>query len=231
MTLAQLATFITNKIQKTDTTAVAVCKSFLKQRYQMIWEKETWGDSKTTVTASCINGTSDFTCDSTIELVTQVIWKNTPLTNVNLENMFRYRPDWQTAIGKPIYYMIRPKSVAGRCVIRFDVLPDETQNVITTGKLVFTPLSTDSDVPLLRGIDNTLLAFCEGDMLEYIQQRQTAKGKYEEAQALFQEMLDLELQQQTKILQIVPSSNDWNYPQLVTTSQGWTTESYFLRGP
>lgn len=230
MTLAQLASFITNKVNLTSTTASQTCKEFIKRRYQMIWEKETWSDSKTTVTSSCASGTSDFTINPTIELVTQVIWKTTPLTNVNLENMFRFRPDWQTATGQPLYYMIRPKDATGHCVIRFDMLPNTTENVIVTGKLVFTPLSADTDVPLLRGIDNTLLAFCEGDMLEYMQQRQSAKDKYAEAASLFQEMLDLELQQQTKILQIQPTSNDWTYPQLVTTSQGLTQQTYFLRG-
>lgn len=228
-TLVQLATFVCNKINQNDTTSTAQCKEFIKNRYKMMWEECTWKESKQYLSKSIAINSTDISLDPTIEFVIQVTWYNTTLLNIEPETLFRARPTWLTATGKPTYYVNRPKS-SGNCVIRFDVMPDVVQSINYVGKLVFTPLVNDSDTPLLSGIDNCLLSFAEADMLEYIKQYGTAAQKFTEAMAMYSKMLDIERNQQTEIKQLQPISNDWSYPQLCPTTQSLIVNTDFLRG-
>lgn len=42
MRLDEMAEYITNKVNKTDSVSVGVCKTFLRQRWQMIYNSENW---------------------------------------------------------------------------------------------------------------------------------------------------------------------------------------------
>jgi tRNA A37 N6-isopentenylltransferase MiaA len=66
----------------------------------------------------------------------------------------------------------------------------------------------DTDSPVLRGIDNALLAFAEGDMYERSRQFAKSQVKFTEAAAHIQIMKDLEKGQQQSITRIVPYIND-----------------------
>lgn len=228
-TLAQLATFVSNKMSQNDSVSISQIKEFIKNRYKMIWEECIWKESKQYYSQTVSIGATDISLNSNLELITDVIWYNTPLFNIEPEILFRARPNWQTLSGKPIYYINRPKS-SGNCVIRFDVMPDTQQTVYYCGKLVFTPLVNDTDTPLLSGIDNCLLSFAEADCLEYIRQFGTAQTKLQEAISMFNKMLDIERNQTTKILQIQPVINDWSLPKLVPTTQSILVNTDFLRG-
>lgn len=45
MTLAELARIVTSKVGHTDEESVAVCKDFLRQRYEMVWNEALWKES------------------------------------------------------------------------------------------------------------------------------------------------------------------------------------------
>ena len=45
MTLASLADFVCKKVGKTDATSVGICKDFLRQRHEMIYDTGLWKDS------------------------------------------------------------------------------------------------------------------------------------------------------------------------------------------
>lgn len=45
MTLADLATFICTKVNQTEAEDIAACKSFLQQRFKMLWKDQLWKDS------------------------------------------------------------------------------------------------------------------------------------------------------------------------------------------
>lgn len=82
------------------------------------------------------------------------------------------------------------------------------------------PLVDPNDTPRLRNIDNALVAYGMADMYEYMRQNQKAQSKMQEAQALIEQAIDIEQNQQGSIMQITPVStgewnrNDWegNYP-------------------
>lgn len=45
MTLGDMAALVCAKTRQSDSTALARCKQFLRQRYEMIWAEEMWNDS------------------------------------------------------------------------------------------------------------------------------------------------------------------------------------------
>lgn len=45
MNLGEMATFVCGKVRQTDTTSLAKCKEFLRQRYQMLYDESLWRDS------------------------------------------------------------------------------------------------------------------------------------------------------------------------------------------
>ena len=75
------------------------------------------------------------------------------------------------------------------------------------GKLNWVELA-DTDTPALNGIDNALLAFAEGDMLERSRQYGKAQIKYQEAASQVQIMKDLENGQRQSISRIIPYTYD-----------------------
>jgi hypothetical protein len=52
MNLSQLANYVCSKVRATDANSLALCKTYLAARFQMIWESELWRDSLVFVTAT-----------------------------------------------------------------------------------------------------------------------------------------------------------------------------------
>ena len=78
------------------------------------------------------------------------------------------------------------------------------------GKLTL-PALTDSDSPKINGIDNALLAYVEGDMLEHMRQYGKAQVKQQEAAGAMMLMRDLESAQSAKIARLIPEvPNVWD---------------------
>ncbi|HTI69675.1 MAG TPA: hypothetical protein VMF06_06900 [Candidatus Limnocylindria bacterium] len=67
------------------------------------------------------------------------------------------------------------------------------------------PLVSEGDVPVVRGIDNALLAFAQADMLERGRQYSKAQLKTQEAVALLQAAMDLQVGQGASLAQIQPA--------------------------
>lgn len=72
------------------------------------------------------------------------------------------------------------------------------------GKRKLQPMVLDTDSPMVRGIDNALLAFAQGDMLERSRQYQKAAAKNTEGSALIEGARDLERNQSAKDSRILP---------------------------
>jgi hypothetical protein len=51
MTLSDIASLITDKLGRTDTTSIAIAKRFINRRYQMIWDSTLWLESLATAFA------------------------------------------------------------------------------------------------------------------------------------------------------------------------------------
>ena len=68
-----------------------------------------------------------------------------------------------------------------------------------------TAISNDSDFEL-RGVENALMAYTEGDLLEYSRQYAKAQAKFQEGAAQVSIMKDMERGQQQQISRIIPDS-------------------------
>jgi len=104
-----------------------------------------------------------------------------------------------------------PKDGSGYARLKLVPVPQTAGTLYVLGKLKWVELS-DSDTPCLRGIDNALLAFAEGDMLERGRQYAKAQAKYAEAGAHLEIMRDIEKGQQQSISNIVPLEEGYYCP-------------------
>lgn len=91
-------------------------------------------------------------------------------------------------------------------------------------KLVAPALSSDDDIPQIKGIDNVLLAFAQADMLQRQRQYAKAQALMTEAQGQLQIMLDLEKNQQAFDSCVVPAlvNSDQYYDDFFgARGKGW----------
>jgi hypothetical protein len=83
--------------------------------------------------------------------------------------------------------------------------PTEPASYLIHGKLRCRGLAHASDTPQLDGVENAVLAFAQGDMLERQRQYAKAQLKIKEGQTLIQELLDLETNQTAYEQRIIPT--------------------------
>lgn len=228
MTLSELATFITSKLSDTDAASVAACKSYINRRYQMIWESALWTESLAVSTKAVTAGDASITIDGaptltfyhsavapTAKIDFPVAMKitetgndeATEVVNADWITFFQLDPnawlDTSSRRATPTNFINLPKDGSGYCRIKPVPVPLVDGTLYVLGKLKWVELA-DADTPSLRGIDNALLAFAEGDMLERARQYGKAQAKYGEAAANVKLMLDIEKGQQQSISRIIP---------------------------
>jgi len=228
MTLSSLASFITSKLQDTDAASVTACKSYINARYRMIWESCLWTETLGIATKAVVAGDQTITLDGApsttfyqsvvapttfIDFPVAVKMTETgnddgaEVINSDWATFFQIDPNaWIDVTSRramPSGYINLPKDGSGYCRIKPVPVPQTAGTLYVLGKLKWVEL-TDSDSPCLRGIDNALLAFAEGDMLERARQYGKAQAKFTEAAAAIAIMRDLEKGQQASISRIIP---------------------------
>ena len=233
MTLSELADFVCEKMMDTEAPSVTLCKSFINRRYQMIWDSAVWNESLGTISQPVLTNTADVTLSED----PQVFYFPTATTTVGAKMDFivaaKFIPtgeesgsetinsDWATFFqvdpgmfentsGRrsfPSNFVNLPKSATGKCRIKLVPATSTAGNLFALGKLKLETMG-DTDSPVLRGVDNALLAFAEGDMYERSRQFAKSQVKFAEAAAHIQIMKDLEKGQQQSITRIVPYIND-----------------------
>lgn len=228
MTLSQLAAFVTDKLQDTDAASVTACKSYINRRYQLLWDGALWTETLGVASKAVLAGDATITLDGAPD-ITFFQSGSVPSTFVDFPVAARFTQsgeddginipgyDWvrffqldpniwndvSSRRAKPENFINLPKDGSGYCRVRPVPVPDVAGSLFVLGKLKWVELG-DSDSPCLRGADNTLLAFAEGDMLERARQYGKAQAKYTEAASLIQVMKDIEKGQQQSISTITP---------------------------
>ena len=228
MTLTELANFVTTKLSDTATESVSVCKDFVNRRYQMVWDSglwtETMGVSSKAVAAEdteiVIDGVPSITFYQSssapttfIDFPVAVKFTKTGdddgrnILNGSWMDFFQIDPNaWEnitTRRANPTNFINLPKDSGGKCRIKPVPVPKSAGTLFVLGKLQWVELG-DSDTPALNGIDNALLAFVEGDMLERSRQYGKAQVKFTEAASHIQIMRDMEKGQMQSISRIIP---------------------------
>lgn len=121
---------------------------------------------------------------------------------------------WNNISGRtatPTNFVNLPKDANGNARVKPVPAPLQAGTLFVLGKLKWVELAS-GDTPCLRGIDNALLAYAEGDMLERARQYSKAQSKYAEASAQVQIMKDIEKGQQQSVSTIMPLGDSYYSP-------------------
>lgn len=236
MTLTELSTFITTKLSDTDASSITACKGFINRRYQMAWDSalftETMGIVSQAVAANetetVLSTAPSITFFQSASVPTTfadfvVATKFTPtgqndgqeLIGGDWMSFFQLDPNaWNNLAGRnttPNNFIPLPKNGSGYARIKLSPTPDAAGTLYALCKLKWVTLG-DSDSPCLRGIDNALLAFAEGDMLERNRKYEQAKVKFAEGSAHLAVMANIERDQQQQNSTVVPCDIGDNTP-------------------
>lgn len=235
-TLSSLASFITSKLAATEAADIAACKDYINARYRMIYESYLWTESLG-VASSAVTGTATSVTISDVPSITFFHSVTPPATFIDFPvavrftetgqndgvelpgydwmNFFQFDPNsWNTDTSRlttPRNFINQPKDGNGYCRIKLVPTPLTAGTLYTLGKLRWVTLG-DADAPCLRGIDNALLSFAEGDMLERGRQYAKAANKYAEGDAHVAIMRDIERGQQQNMSTIVPMEEGYFDP-------------------
>ena len=194
MTLNDYTRAISNKTGQKDATSINVYKDFVNDRYRMLWQRADWNDARLVVQPSATAGTPTVDLPATIDRVIRIRWGDHFLDPVTVGFFIETDPGMFEREGIPQYY--EEINASGVRQIRLYPTPNIDGVLLIEGKKAFQPLVSGTDEPLLRNIDNCLLAYALGDGLERQRQYGTAKLKLEgEGVMLFTEFTALEKQQ------------------------------------
>lgn len=109
---------------------------------------------------------------------------------------------------------------ARRVRVRLVGVPDNGTVVRVLGKAKCPGLTEDGDEPVIQGIENCLLAFAQGDMLQRERQYGKAQQCYTEAVALLDRLKQIEVVQAANNKRIIPDDGYgnpydlWSHPPL-----------------
>ena len=210
MTKSAIAQFVADKLQKSDAGSLTLLKSFIDRRYEMIWDSGLWRETLGTTSYSVAADTSEVTLNSAVRFAVAVAWDDNEISAMDYETVFQINPALFDESGAPTSFITLPNDSSGNAVIRLIRKPDKAKTLLVLGKLKLTAL-TDSDSPKINGIDNALLAYVEGDMLEHMRQYGKAQVKQQEAAGAMMLMRDLESAQSAKIARLIPEvPNVWD---------------------
>ena len=241
MTLTDLASFITAKLSDTSDDSVSLCKDFINRRYQMIWDSGLWIESIGVASKAVAAEDETITIDSApsitfyqsssapstkvdfpvaIKFTKTGVDDGVNILNENWMTFFQIAPNaWEhisTRRANPTNFINLPKDGSGNCRVKPVPVPSAAGTLFVLGKLNWVALG-DTDTPTVNGIDNALLAFAEGDMLERGRQYGKAQVKFTEAASHIGIMRDMETGQKQNIGRIIPYVYD-NYDLRDTVS-------------
>ena len=196
MTLSEITQFVINKMNLIDSTSVSICSSFVRRRYQLVWDCFPWRDTQIiNVAQSVIGGSNSVTLPATIDRVISIRAAGRFLDPVDATFLVQTDPTIFERSGPPSLYE-EWVDAAGSDAHKIKVYPTPTVNtpLYIVGKRM-RPELADGDSSIIRGIDNCLIAYAEHDMLERMRQYAKAKMKLEEADALLTAAKTLEMEQ------------------------------------
>lgn len=231
MTKSEIATYVTTKLSDTDSATVAFAKLCIDRRYDMIWSAALWTET-IGIASSAVSASATSVTISDVPTVTFFHSVSPPTTFIDFPIAVRMTEtgqtegielpgqDWATffavdpnswntdssRLSTPQGFINLPKDGSGYCRLRLVPTPATAGTLFTLGKLKIATLG-DSDTPCLRGIDNALIAFVEGDLLERGRQYAKAQAKFTEAAAHLSIMKDVEKGQMQNTSRIVPDDD------------------------
>jgi hypothetical protein len=300
LTLLQYAENICSKLGKTDANSMSLCKGFVRNRYQMIYDSALWKESLMIINMQVAEadvvlphylerpvsvrigndnalpvelqalfdvdpaifdktGTPTRWSETNVSALhtdpqgTALVLSSSSAADVGLEVMIRGEsagfeqfetimlngttPVTTSQIWDEVLVLSKPLTAGNVKVtdttaapntielqtlwpkererkhtkIWLHVAPEAETNLLILGKRRIRELEHDQDTPILRNIDNALLAFGAADMLERERQYSKAQLKIAEGVVHLKSMNDIGVHQSGNLTQIIPMfSGEWN---------------------
>ncbi len=202
MNLGELAEFVTQKVGQTDDNSVVICRNFINSRYAMIYDAFPWADSEMTATVGLRAAEDKFEFPVRMQRVIAVrAGTDTFLDPITTNELLQTDPTIFDRSGNPTSYQDLVDDDGIRKIQVFP-RPDKPVDLFVVGKRSRVDLVEEGDEPILRNIDQVLMAYVEGDMLERQNRRAASQPKFTEAAALLTSIQQLETQQSNKPRQI-----------------------------
>jgi hypothetical protein len=217
MQLKDYSAFICSRINQSDAISVSLCKQFIQRRYQMIYDMRNWNDAKMNVSANLTDTTGGILqMPAAIDRVIAIRASGDHiLVPTDSPAVMQIDPLAFERSAVPLAYEEfsddnSAPSAPGPNKIRFIPIPSQTVPILITGKRTFVNLVNDTDSPIIRNIDNPLIAFATADMLERQRQYGKAQAKVSEATSLLNVMIQLETEKGGNMPRIIPFTEpDW----------------------
>jgi hypothetical protein len=166
----------------------------INRRYEMIYDRLDWIDARQTFSdVTVLAGFNKFVLPTFLWRIISIRAGDHFLDPITSTYLIETDPGMFERSGAPIYY--EEMRFAGSRMCRLFPTPTVDTPLLIVGKTTFAPLTLGSDSPIIRNIDNVLLAYAIGDGYQRQRQIGKAKEKYDEGAKLFQELLALEQQQ------------------------------------
>ncbi len=208
--LAYIRNFVCAKVGQTDQTSKDICDDFVNARYRMIFDSFPWLDSQITVNVALDSGENVKAMPEGMERIISIRSnEDTFLDPVSPSQLIQTDPTIFERAGLPTVYFENYDTTEGQ-QITFYPTPGAGASLMIVGKRTLPDLSSGADFPIIRNIDNVLIAYAMGDMLERQRQYGKAKLKFDEAGALLQAAQALETSQTNKPRASKPLTNAGN---------------------
>ena len=182
----------------TDQDARDTCALFLQNEYQSVYDKLDWLDGRVRVTAAATAGSDSFNLPDNIARVISIRYGDHFLDPVDDTFFVESDPTIFEREGTPLYYQEFTDTDNLKKVRLYPTPAVDEDDIIVVGKRVLPPLANDSDVPVIRGLDQVLVAYTLADMLKYQRQYAKAQVQRQEADSLYAQAVALE-QEQTNV--------------------------------
>lgn len=193
LTLDQMAQFVTGKVGQTDATSLAQCYGYLNYRFRMIYESFPWRDSQIIPTdVNTVSSQAYVLLPAGVDRVISIRCNGVMLEPSNSTQQLEINPTYLDTTGTPLYYEEYTEVSDNSKRIRLFPIPNAVFALKIIAKRTPNTLAISTDTPILRNIDNVLIAYAMGDMLERQRQYGKAAEKFKEAGALLEAAKQLE---------------------------------------
>jgi hypothetical protein len=209
--LSEYLDFICPKVGQSDTISRNLCRTFVQHRYRMIYDMRNWKDALDLITGLEVGLDGIMPYPDGIDRIIAIRSSgNHMIQPTDSAFIMEQDPTLFERSGDPLawedYYVpsVAVLPAPGIHKIRVFPVPTIATNIILQGKRTFTQLTNDSDAPILRNIDQALIAYGTADMLQRQRQYQKAQTVYQEASAALDNMVKAETERSGFNVQIIP---------------------------
>jgi len=212
MTLDEIANFCAETLGMTDNLTVAYAKRRAQARWKIIWNTANWKQAYHEVIGQVPANTEEVELPPEVELVTAVrINGDRELLPSSQQTQIMVDPAGFGNTGHTYAFSPVARSSAGAARIRLHRPFERETELLLICKRKCVELTAGTDVPLIPGADECIVAFTHGDLYRWQRQFSKANEMFQEARALLAQMIVIETVQAAQTVRLVPFTEPNGY--------------------